>query len=88
MSSSAGKKSKKPFQKNRRKQNSHRDTSREQSNVPLRAKETAELAPDPSGSIPVVFVKNRISQPLLYRKPEVFHYHIPHIRSCQDHYNL
>ena len=68
MSSSAGKKSKKPFQKNRRKQNSHRDTSREQSNVPLRAKETAELAPDPSGSIPVVFVKNRISQPLLYRK--------------------
>jgi len=74
MSSSAGKKSNKssgkPYQKHRRKSKakSHRDVARERDSVPLRAKETAELAPNPSGSIPVVFVKNRISQPLLYRK--------------------
>lgn len=45
-----------------------RTNAQEQSHVPLRAQPITQLAPDPTAPIPVVYVKNRISQPLLYRK--------------------
>lgn len=36
--------------------------------IPVKATPVTELAPDPAAPIPVVYVKNRISQPLLYKK--------------------
>lgn len=40
----------------------------ELANVPVRAQLITELSPDPTSPIPIVYVKNRINQPLLYRK--------------------
>lgn len=51
-----------PRNREERRGNSHDDS------VPLRAQPITELAPDPSLPIPIVYVKNRILQPLLYRK--------------------
>ena len=40
----------------------------DQNPIPSRAKVIEDLAPDPAAPIPIVYVKNRISQPRLYRK--------------------
>lgn len=40
----------------------------ETSRLPVTARPITQLAPDPRAAIPVVRIKNRISQPLLYRK--------------------
>lgn len=58
----------------KRRRNGGRNSARESirsdslSEMPVRAQSISQLAPEPSQPIPVVYVKNRISQPLLYRK--------------------
>ncbi len=61
-----------PRYKGKRRRPAHQrggsDTASASSQIPIKASPVEELSPDPSASIPVVYVKNRITQPLLYRK--------------------
>ena len=52
----------------RRKQGRKSISIEELANVPVSAQLLEQLSPNPSSAIPVVYVQNRISQPLLYRK--------------------